>query len=127
MDLELGSGGTLIRQATEEDILGNLHREGFVGLLLSTTPDTYVKCVRVKPDRWWRLGPRYCLEYQDCAADKHYRAVGQVSHGLVVSTLLKYLRKDSSWIACFRWQHVDVVQVDKKQACSRPAGLTRMG
>lgn len=108
MDLELGSGGTLIREATEEDILGNLHRGGFVAILLSTTRDTYVKCTRVTPDRWWRLGPRYCLEYQDGAADKHYRAVGQVSQGLVVSTLLKYLRNNSSWMTNFRWEHVDV-------------------
>jgi hypothetical protein len=104
MDLELGSGGTVIREATEEDILGNLHREGFVAILLSTTPDTYLKCIRVKPDRWWWRGPRYCLECQDGEADKHYRAVGQVSQGLVVSTLLKYLRNNSSWRTDFRWE-----------------------
>jgi hypothetical protein len=108
MDLELSSDGTLIRQATEEDILGNLHRGGFVAILLSTTPETYIKCARVTPDRWWWRGPRYCVEYQDGEAAKHYRAVGQVSERLVVSTLLKYLRKDSSWMTAFRWEHVDV-------------------
>jgi hypothetical protein len=108
MDLELGSGGTLIREATEEDILGNLHRGGFVAILLSTTPDTYVKCTRVKPDRWWCRSPRYCLEYQDGAADKHYRVVGQVSQGLVVSALLKYLRNNSSWMTGFRWERLAV-------------------
>jgi hypothetical protein len=108
MDLKLGSDGTLIQQATEEDILGNLRRQGVVAILLSTTPDTYVKCTRVAPDRWWRHGRRYCLEYRAGAADKHYRADGQVSERLVVSIFLKYLRNDLSWMRDVRWEHVDM-------------------
>jgi hypothetical protein len=108
MDLEIGSGGTLNQPATKKDILANLHRAGVTAMLLSSTPGTFLRCVRVTPDRWrWWRDSQYSLVYQDGAAEKCCRAVGEVSEDVVVSTFLKYLRHDSSWMTDFRWKPVD--------------------
>jgi hypothetical protein len=107
MNLEIGPGGTLKQLATERDIFANLHRAGVEAMLLSSTPGTFIQCARVTSDRWWWRGSQYSLVYQDGAAEKCYRAVGEVSEDLVVNTFLKYLRHDSSWMTDFRWEPAD--------------------
>jgi hypothetical protein len=94
--------GLVIQDVTEDDILSVIDGEDFA--ILGIDQGTYIQCAEQKEPPY-----EYILEYQEISLEQHYRAAdGPFNFDQVVSAFLKYLRRDSSWQADFRWERMEL-------------------
>ena len=105
MKLEVESG-TVVDDPTEAEIRETIEGEGFA--ILGDDPMTYIQCATDE-----ETPAAYILEYQDGSLKRHFRAVDDpITLDRVISAFTRYLRKDASWKADFKWELEDLTDLE---------------